>query len=56
MALGPIGYVGYGKETTEGTQVAPTIFLPVMSFNFEDTNEYNVRRYHSWYTLREQRR
>jgi Phage tail tube protein len=40
MTLGALGYVGYGVETTEGTTVAPTIFLPVSSFSFEDTNEY----------------
>lgn len=40
MSLGALGYVGYGIESTEGVQVAPTIFLPVSSFNFEDTNEY----------------
>lgn len=40
MTLGALGYVGYGVESTEGTFVAPTIFLPVTSFNFEDTNEY----------------
>lgn len=40
MTLGALGYVGYGVESTEGTVVAPTIFLPVSSFNFEDTNEY----------------
>lgn len=40
MTLGALGYVGYGVESTEGTTVAPTIFLPVSSFNFEDTNEY----------------
>jgi hypothetical protein len=40
MTLGALGYVGYGQETTEGTVVAPTIFLPVSSFNFEDTNDY----------------
>lgn len=40
MSLGALGYVGYGQETTEGTFVSPTIFLPVSSFSFEDTNEY----------------
>lgn len=40
MSLAMLGYVGYGTETTEGTLVAPTIFLPVTSFNFDDTNEY----------------
>jgi len=42
MTLGALGYVGYGKETTEGVTVAPTIFLPVSSFSFEDTNDYIV--------------
>jgi hypothetical protein len=40
MSLGAMGYVGYGVESTEGTPVAPTIFLPVSSFSFEDTNDY----------------
>lgn len=42
MSLGAIGYVGYGVESTEGTAVAPTKFLPVTSFSFEDTNDYLV--------------
>ncbi len=42
MTLGALGYVGYGKETTEGTTVAPTLFLPVSSFSFEDTNDYII--------------
>lgn len=42
MTLGAIGYVGYGVESTEGTAVAPTKFLPVTSFSFEDTNDYIV--------------
>lgn len=40
MSLGAIGYVGYGVESVEGTQVAPTKYLPVSSFSFEDTNDY----------------
>lgn len=40
MTLANIGYVGYGLESTEGTIVAPTIFLPVTSFNFDSTNEF----------------
>lgn len=40
MTLGALGYIGYGVEVTEGTTVAPTIFLPVSSFSFEDTNDY----------------
>lgn len=42
MTLGALGYVGYGVESTEGVTVAPTIFLPVSSFSFEDTNDYIV--------------
>lgn len=42
MSLGALGYVGYGVETTEGVFVAPTKFLPVSSFSFEDTNDYVV--------------
>ena len=42
MSLGALGYVGYAKEVTEGTAVAPSIFLPVSSFGFEDTNDYIV--------------
>lgn len=42
MSLGAIGYVGYGVESVEGTAVAPTKFLPVTSFSFEDTNDYIV--------------
>ena len=40
MALGALGYVGYGVEVTEGTQVAPTKYLPVTSFSFEDSNDF----------------
>ena len=42
MSLGALGYVGYGIETVEGTAVAPTIFLPVSSFEFEDTNDFII--------------
>lgn len=42
MTLGALGYVGYAKEVTEGTAVAPTIFLPVSSFGFEDSNDFIV--------------
>jgi hypothetical protein len=42
MSLGAIGYVGYGVESVEGTAVAPTKYLPVSSFSFEDTNDYLV--------------
>lgn len=42
MTLGALGYVAYGKETVEGTAVAPTIFLPVSSFGFEDSNDFII--------------
>lgn len=42
MALGALGYVGYGIESVEGTQVVPTKFLPVSSFSFEDSNDFIV--------------
>lgn len=42
MSLGALGYVGYGVEVTEGTTVAPTKFLPVSSFSFEDSNDFIV--------------
>jgi hypothetical protein len=42
MTVAALGYVGYGLETVEGDFVAPTIFLPVSSFNFDNTNEYIV--------------
>lgn len=42
MSLGALGYVGYGVEATEGTAVAPTFFIPVSSFSFEDTNDFVV--------------
>lgn len=40
MSLGALGYVGYGKEATEGVAVAPTKFLPISSFSFEDSDDY----------------
>jgi hypothetical protein len=40
MTLASIGYVGYGIEVTEGTLVAPTVFLPASAFSFDSTNEY----------------
>lgn len=40
MSLGALGYVGYGTEVTDGTFVAPTKFLPVSSFSFEDSNDF----------------
>lgn len=42
MTLASLGYVGYGVESTEGTLVSPTIFLPVTSFSFDDSNDYIV--------------
>lgn len=42
MSLGALGYVGYGVESTEGTFVAPTKYLPVSSFSFEDSNDFIV--------------
>lgn len=42
MGLGALGYVGYGVEVTEGLAVAPTKFLPVTSFSFEDSNDFIV--------------
>lgn len=42
MALGALGYVGYGVESTEGVQVAPTLYIPVTSFSFEDSNDFIV--------------
>lgn len=42
MSLGALGYVGYGIEATDGTFVAPTKYLPVSSFSFEDTNDFQT--------------
>lgn len=42
MALGALGYVGYGVESVAGTAVAPTKFLPVQTLNFEDANTFTV--------------
>jgi hypothetical protein len=39
MSLVDVGYVGYGVESTEGVQVAPTIFLPVSAFSFDSTDD-----------------
>lgn len=39
MTLGALGYVGYGKETVEGDLATPTLFLPVSSFGFEDSDD-----------------
>jgi hypothetical protein len=38
-SLANIGYVGLGRETTEGVQVPPTIFLPVSSFSIDSSVE-----------------
>ena len=40
MSLGALGYVGYGKEASEGVAVAPTRFLPASAFSFEDSDDY----------------
>jgi hypothetical protein len=40
MSLGALGYIGYGREATAGTAVAPTRFLPASSFSFEDSDDY----------------
>lgn len=40
--LASVGYVGYAVETVEGDLTAPTIFLPVNSFSFDDTNDYVI--------------
>lgn len=40
IGVGALGYIAYGKETTEGTFVTATKFLAANSFNFDDTNEY----------------
>jgi hypothetical protein len=42
MSLGALGYVGYGVEVTDGVFVAPTKWLPVSSFSFEDSNDFIV--------------
>jgi len=42
MSLGALGYVGYGVEVTDGTFVAPTKWLPVTSFSFDDSNDFIV--------------
>ncbi len=43
-SLADIGQVGYGLETTEGVIVAPTIALPVNSFDISSTNTYITPR------------
>lgn len=40
MSLGALGYIGYGREQTAGTAVAPTRFLPASAFSFEDSDDY----------------
>jgi hypothetical protein len=40
IGIGALGYVGYAKEVTEGLALAPTMYLPVMSFNFPENNDY----------------
>jgi hypothetical protein len=37
--LANVGYVGFGREITEGLQVAPTIFLPASSFSVDSSVE-----------------
>jgi hypothetical protein len=39
MTLADVGYVGYGVEVSEGTLVAPTVFLPASSFSFDSTDD-----------------
>jgi len=38
-----LGIVGLGKETTYGTEVEPTIYLPVLSENFTSSNEVEIK-------------
>lgn len=40
VGIGALGYVGYAVESVEGTALAPTRFLPVTSFNMNDSNDY----------------
>jgi hypothetical protein len=40
FGIGALGYVGYGKESVEGTAVAPTKFIPATSVSFPDSNDY----------------
>lgn len=42
MTLASLGYVGFGIESTEGTFVSPSTYLPVTSFSFDDSNDYMV--------------
>jgi hypothetical protein len=40
ISVGALGYIAYGKESTEGTFITANKFLAANSFNFDDTNEY----------------
>jgi hypothetical protein len=40
ISVGALGYIAFGKETTEGTFVTANKFLAASSFNFDDTNDY----------------
>lgn len=40
IGIGALGYVGYGKEVTEGTAVAPAHFIAANSVSFDDSNDY----------------
>lgn len=40
IGVGALGYIAYGKETTEGTFVTASKFLAANSFSFDDTNDY----------------
>lgn len=40
IGVGALGYVVFGKETTEGTFVTPDKFLAATSVSFDDTNDY----------------
>lgn len=40
ISVGALGYIAFGKETTEGTFVNANKFLAASSFNFDDTNDY----------------
>jgi hypothetical protein len=42
VGIADLGYVGYAKETVEGTAVAPSIFLPARSVSFSDANDYII--------------
>jgi hypothetical protein len=40
IGVGALGYVGFGKETTEGTFATVNKFLAATSVSFDDTNDY----------------